>query len=279
MVQPTIPPGYDSINTPDGLKITNDGGQTLLLIDPSDDYLKALAFNTLRDRSEATERAEFPGGYWERVNDYSGQQRNYTEFDDSGAAVGNTSTPISDEEVETRRTQGFNEQFLADVNALSPDPVQAALLNFARGVGPLTRPTFIVKEFQVAPNGSTVSVPIRLERTIAGLSGFVMTAEFPFKDAPAQTHLAKFTNVTFPPAFGITSFAPNPVDGPELTSVAASDIGSSVEGRNSDVLLCTLEVELLRIGASPIQIRFTTLDDDNGEPIRVNPITIIVRAT
>ncbi len=277
MVQ-QIPPGFTLVSTPDGDKITKGDG-VFLLIAPSDAYLKAAAFNALSEQSEATERAEFPGGYWERVNDYVGQQRNYTEFNDAGAVVDNTTSPISDGEVEQRRIEGFNEDFLDEVEALAPDPIQAALLNFARGQTIVTRPTLIVREFQVAPNGSILSVPIKLERTIAGLSGFIMTAEFPFKNAPPQTHSAKFTNVTFPAGFGINAFAPNPVDGPELTLVSGTDIGSTIEGRNSDVLLCTLEVELLKVGASPIKIGFTALDDDNGEPIRVNPIMIIVRAT
>lgn len=111
-------------------------------------------------------------------------------------------------------------------------------------------------------SGATVDVEVRMrEVPAAGLAGYTM-------DASLDGAVARFVGVTFPPEFPLGNQVPDPVAGPAV-NISAVDLNTVVNGGDVDVLLATLQVELLTaVSVTEVQLVVTRLDDDGGFPIR-----------
>lgn len=264
------PPGFQEVQTPDGLKITEDG-KVFFLIAPSDAYLKAAALDSLFFRSTRVDTAAFPNGSWERTNDYQARVRVIQEKDGVGANVGGQRrVEIGEDEVVAQLAQDEFATFKADVEALpGGEALKAPLLSYIQYVGQREAPdTLAPVSLRVSQEmgcvGDVVGVEVRMDTPPSGLSGYDFTATI------IDDRIAKFTDVAFRAPFPLNQHLPDPVDGPLLTSMSGIDTGNVVGGGFKDVLLCTLSVELLAVGASRIQLGLISLDDDRGFPINVN---------
>lgn len=111
-------------------------------------------------------------------------------------------------------------------------------------------------------SGATIDVEVRMrEVPAAGLAGYTM-------DASLDVAVARFVGVTFPPDFPLGSLTPDPVSGPAV-EFSAVDLNTVVNGGDVDVVLATLQVELLTaVSVTEVQLVVTKLDDDGGFPIR-----------
>lgn len=112
-------------------------------------------------------------------------------------------------------------------------------------------------------SGLTIDVEVRMhEVPAAGLAGYTMDASL------VDGAVARFVGVTFPGSFPLGSLVPDPVSGPAV-QISAVDLNTVVIGGDVDVLLATLQVELLTaVSVTEVQLVVTRLDDDGGFPIR-----------
>ncbi len=263
MVTPIIPPGFTSVQTPDGVKITNDG-KIFQLIAPSDEYLRDGKFNALDKPGEATERRIFPGGSWDRTNDYSAKKRNWVERDASGGIIQSFQTDIASSEVDARLVNedlvSAESAVLAETNA---NPLRDPLLQLIRhmkGRDPVVGAVEITLSQLRARVGNTIDVEVRMSRTFNGLAGFNFSASMTGRNC-------KFVDVVFPPVFALATHNPDPVNGPTLVTVAGVDLAQSIQGAQTNILLATLRVQATGIGPCGIAVEMSQLDDDSGFPV------------
>lgn len=266
MTSQTIPPGFTLVSTPDGDKITKGDG-VFILIRASDSYLKALAQSSLNSPSEQLDVALFPGGSFERVNDYVAMNRNFEEKDDAGAVVNSFTTPIQDSEVDARLIrEDFNAANAAILAESPANPLRAPLLQLMRHLNSVSPANTAIVQVAARPVkarvGTTVNMEVRMSRSFNGLSGFIFSASI------GDGRTAKFVDVVFPVAFPLATHDPDPVDGPTLNRAAGVDLASAIQGQQNDILLATLRIEALAVGTTDIVINVTALDDDSGFPIR-----------
>lgn len=259
-------------------------GNVWMLTGVSIDFQRSLVRDGLRFRSTDTDSLPLPttGGRIERVNDYDAGTRTFTEFDapSGGSQVGRTLIePIPDEEIAEQREEESlataRANLLASADILAPD-VLAILRYTDRRFSPDSRPASAFIRAQAVSGSvgqsrtSLVSIDIVPPQ---GLSGFILAAQI------ADSTIARFTNVVFGPAFTLNSFAPDPVSGPTLTSIAGTDIGNIVTGGEQDLPLFTLGLNFLAQGQTELILGILTLDDDSGNRILAGRVTatILVR--
>ncbi len=259
-----IPQGFTSVTDADGLKITDDG-KVFQLIVPSDGWLRDRAFGVLDTPGEQSEQRIFPGGRWQRINDYGAAKRNWTERDTAGNIVQVFQTDISTQEVESRLVREDlieSEEAVRAVGGNNPlkDPL-LQLIRYLKGSDPRVAAVEITTATVNVIDGDTVNVEVRMSRTFDGLAGFNFEARI------AHSATARFNDVIFPASFPLATHRPDPVSGPTLTSVAGVDLGSSIQGAQTDVLLFTLVVEATQVGETFIDIVVNALDDDSGFPV------------
>lgn len=263
----TIPQGFTEVNTLDGQKITKGDG-VFFLTEPSDAYLKARALDSLMFRSTTVDVAAFPNGSWERTNDYDASVRIVQENDCVGANVGKAfRVPIGKDEVNEQRIQDRFEGFKTSTLAL-PDTelTKAPLIDYINYVegreNPDTNtPAALRLEQKVGRVGEAITMEIRMDVGAGGLTGYDVQATI------ITDTIGKFTDVSFPAAFPLNDHIPDPVDGPILTTISGVDINAVVGPNTPDVLLATLDIELLAAGASRVILGVTSLDDDSGSAI------------
>ncbi len=259
--------GFFEVQTPDGTKITKGDG-VFFLIAPSDGYLKAAAFDSLNVRSRVQETGTFPNGSWERTNDYDARVRIFQEKDSGGGNVGKPfRVPIGEDEVNEQRIQGRFEAFKTSTLAL-PDVaiIKGPLVDYLKYVegreNPDTNiPAAIRLEQKVGRVGDAITMEIRIDVGAGGLAGYNFQATI------ITDTIGKFTDVTFLPAIPLNDHIPDPVDGPLLTTISGVDIGAVIGPNTPDVLLATLNIQLLAAGASRVILGVTSLDDDSGSAI------------
>lgn len=269
MVQ--IPPGFEQVTDADGVKITKGDG-VFFLITPSEDYERAAAFNRLRFRSKVVDTDEIStvSNRVERTNDYTAGTRTFQEFDSlsGGNVVGRPIIEaIPNGEIEQQAREDELAQARANIEA-SADPLKADFLRWMSfndsrlRNDSQTKGALITASAIAGRVNDTVQMEIRMtEVPPQGLAGYILLAQV------MDDQVAKFTDVTFPPAFPLGSHAPDPVDGPKLDSIAGVDLASAVNGGDTDVLLFTLDIELIARGVTEVILGVATLDDDRGSRI------------
>lgn len=109
--------------------------------------------------------------------------------------------------------------------------------------------------------GVLTELEIKIDTGSAGLAGFIIDISI------ADPAIAKIVDVSFPPAFGLSQFVPDPVDGPTV-KVSGVDLGDAVQGGEFDVRLVSLQLEGLVVGTTGLDVVVRQLDDDKGFPIR-----------
>lgn len=255
----------------DGRKLVQ--GNVQFLVEPSRDYLRRVAQDSLRRRSLTTDTATFPQGRWERVNDYAARTRSFQEFDAEvgGNVVGTITERISDDEVAAQLNQDEWTGIVADIEAITTVvEARTVLRRISRYISRRDQPDTPVPSAVIFGNdvsgnvGQTVSVPLIMEAVpSSGLAGYALQATI--RDGAT----ARFVDVQFPAVFSLNSHTPDPVSGARLSLITGVNVTNAVVGGSQNVTLCTLRVELLSQGRTDIFIGNSRVDDDNGFPIDI----------
>ena len=106
----------------------------------------------------------------------------------------------------------------------------------------------------------TVGAEVRMQRAPTGLAGYIIIAHV------GDPRVARITDVTFPPTFPLATHTPDPVSGPTVR-LAGVDLGTVINAGDTDILLATIQLELLDQGFSDLSLLVTVLDDDAGSDI------------
>lgn len=255
----------------DGVKIVE--GNVRFLVQPSRDYLRREAQNTLRSRSTTVDTATFPQGRWERVNDYDSRIRTFQEFDaEVGGSLVNTELErIPNEEVAEQTNQDEWTGLLTDLEAIGTvADARNVLRRMSRYISRRDAPDTPVPQAVIFASdvmnrvGQTVNVPVVMELVPpSGLAGYDLQAGI------LDPSVARFVDVVFPAAFSLNSHTPDPVSGNRLTSISGVDLGDAITGGETNLTLCTLRVELLTVGSTTLAFGRNAVDDDGGFPIDI----------
>lgn len=167
-------------------------------------------------------------------------------------------------EQEQRDASWLDIQRQAETLATSPE--KAVILGVIRRLSGAAADVFVasIGVADIQGNiGNTIGMAIVMRQTpIAGLAGYALRAEI------ANSQIAKFTDVTFPPSFPLATHDPDPVDGPLLNSVQGVDLSDVIGPEQNNVTLATLQIELLARGTTEVNVDVKQLDDDSGFDIR-----------
>lgn len=110
--------------------------------------------------------------------------------------------------------------------------------------------------------GNIIDIPVLVETVPnVGLAGYIL--EFII-----DSDVIGFSDVTFPPEFGLSSHRPAILTGKERkVQASGTDLSDTITGGELNVLICILQVRGNRVGRAVIEAIGLRMDDDSGFPI------------